>query len=128
MAKGIFLKKIFFIYNLVRIFGNKTPSNVIDIYKNYKKRGEKMTYLFSDLRSKEVIHIGDGERLGFVSDIEIDTVTGRVVSISVPGAYKAMGFLGKEPDRRIPWENIKKIGDDLVIIEAVRNRPIQKED
>ena len=74
-----------------------------------------MTYLFSDLRTKEVIHVGDGERLGFVSDVEIDTVTGRIVSISVPGAYKA-------PDRRIPWENIKKIGDDLVIVENIRHK------
>ena len=77
-----------------------------------------MTYLFSDLRTKEVIH----ERLGFVSDVEIDTVTGRIVSISVPGAYKALGLLGREPDRRIPWENIKKIGDDLVIVENIRHK------
>lgn len=81
-----------------------------------------MTYLFSELRSKEVIHVGDGERLGFVSDVEIDTVTGRVVSISVPGAYKILGLFGKETDRRIPWENIKKIGDDLVIVENMRHK------
>ena len=78
-----------------------------------------MTYTFNDLRTKEVIHVGDGERLGFVSDIEFDAVTGRVISISVPGAYKAFGLLGKEPDRVIPWENIKKIGDDLVIVENI---------
>ncbi len=78
-----------------------------------------MTYNFSELRTKEVIHIGDGERLGFVSDIEIDAVTGRVISISVPGTYKFFGLLGKESDRRIPWENLKKIGDDLVIVENI---------
>lgn len=76
-----------------------------------------MTYQFSELRNKEVIHIGDGERMGFVSDLEIDTVTGRIISVSVPGAYKYFGVFGKEPDRRIPWEQIKKIGDDLIIIE-----------
>lgn len=76
-----------------------------------------MTYLFSDLRTKEVIHVGDGERLGFVSDIEFDAVSGRIVSISVPGAYKVLGMFGKEPDKKIPWENIKKIGDDLIIVE-----------
>lgn len=79
-----------------------------------------MTYTFSGLRTKEVIHVGDGERLGFVSDIEIDAVTGRVVSISVPGTYRILGILGKEPDRRIPWENIKRIGDDLVIVENLK--------
>ena len=79
-----------------------------------------MTYTFSGLRTKEVIHGGDGERLGFVSDIEIDAVTGRVVSISVPGTYRILGILGKDPDRRIPWENIKRIGDDLVIVENLK--------
>ena len=82
-----------------------------------------MTYTFSGLRTKEVIHVGDGERLGFVSDIEIDAVTGRVVSISVPGAYRILGILGKDPDRRIPWENIKRIGDDLVIVENLKSIP-----
>lgn len=76
-----------------------------------------MLYKFSELRLKEAIHIEDGERLGFVSDIEIDSNTGKVVSISVPGAYKAFGLLGKEPDRIIKWENIIKIGDDLVMID-----------
>ncbi len=85
-----------------------------------KQEDETMTYTFNDLKTKEVIHVGDGERLGFVSDIEIDAVTGRVISISVPGAYRAFGILGKEPDRRIQWENIKKIGDDLVIVEHLR--------
>ena len=76
-----------------------------------------MNYTFSEMRAKEVIHIGDGERLGFVSDMEIDAVTGRVISIRVPGAYRAFGIFGREADRVIPWENIKKIGDDLVMVE-----------
>ena len=78
-----------------------------------------MVIKFSELRSKEVIHINNGDRIGFVSDIEIDFETGKVISISVPGAYKALGILGKEPDVIIKWENIKKIGDDLVIIDSI---------
>lgn len=74
---------------------------------------------FSDLRSKEVIHIMNGDRIGFVSDLEIDFETGKVISISVPGSYKALGIFGKEPDVVIKWENIKKIGDDLVIIDSI---------
>lgn len=72
---------------------------------------------FSELRSKEVIHTADGERFGFVSDVEIDTDTGKVISISVPGAYRALGLLGKEPDKVIKWENIRKIGNDLIMID-----------
>lgn len=76
-----------------------------------------MTHKFSELRSKEVIHTSNGERFGFVSDIEIDEETGKILSISVPGVYKAFGLLGKEPDKTIKWDRIKKIGDDLIMIE-----------
>ena len=76
-----------------------------------------MNYKFSELHAKEVINIKDGERLGFVSDIEIDASSGNIISISVPGAYRAFGFLGKEPDKTIKWENIIKIGDDLIMID-----------
>lgn len=76
-----------------------------------------MTYKFSELKSKEVIHIENGERLGFVYDIEIDFDTGKIISLSVPGAYKAMGLLGREDDRVIKWEDIRKIGDDLIMIK-----------
>lgn len=78
-----------------------------------------MIVKFSELRSKEVIHINNGDRVGFISDVDIDFGTGKVISISVPGPYKALGLLGKEPDTIIKWENIKKIGDDLVIIDSI---------
>ncbi len=78
-----------------------------------------MSYKYSDLRAKEVIHITDGERLGFVSDLEIDS-TGKITAINIAGAYRALGILGKEPDKSIPWEYIKKIGDDLIIIDKMK--------
>lgn len=80
-----------------------------------------MKFTFSEMKEKEVIHVGDGERLGFVSDLEIDTVTGRVISLRVPGGYRALGIFGKEPERVIPWEKIKKIGEDLVIVETLKS-------
>lgn len=74
---------------------------------------------FGDMRSKEVIHILNGDRIGFVSDMEIDYRTGKVLSLTVPGPYKFMGILGREKDIIIKWENIKKIGDDLIIVDKV---------
>ncbi len=73
----------------------------------------------NELKAKEVINVSDGARLGFVSDVEIDLVSGRLTALIVPGAYRMMGFLGRENDVVIKWENIKKIGDDIIIIEAV---------
>ena len=34
-----------------------------------------------DLREKEVINICDGERLGFVEDVEFDLCTGKITHI-----------------------------------------------
>ncbi len=37
-----------------------------------------------DLREKEVINICDGERLGFVEDVEFDLCTGKITHIIIP--------------------------------------------
>ncbi len=73
----------------------------------------------NELKTKEVINVSDGARLGFVSDVEIDLKNGRLTALVVPGAYRLMGFLGKEDDIVIKWENIKKIGDDIIIIDNI---------
>lgn len=76
-----------------------------------------MNCSISELKAKEVIDVSGGERLGYVSDVEIDLGSGRLVSLIVPGQYKLMGFLGREDDIIIKWDKIKKIGDDIIIIE-----------
>ena len=71
---------------------------------------------FSDIRLKEVICAADGERLGYVSDMEIDEISGTVRSLLVPGSYRFLGVLGREDDVTVPWDKITKIGEDLIII------------
>ena len=73
----------------------------------------------NELKAKEVINVSDGARLGFVSDVELDLKDGRLTAIVVPGAYRLMGFLGRDEDIVIKWENIKKIGDDIIIIDKI---------
>lgn len=73
----------------------------------------------NELKTKEVINVSDGARLGFVSDMLIDLETGKLTALLVPGAYRLMGFLGKEDDIVIKWEKIKKIGDDIIIVDDV---------
>lgn len=74
---------------------------------------------FSEIRLKEVICAADGERLGYVSDMEIDETDGAVRSLLIPGAYRFLGMLGREDDITVPWDKISKIGDDLIIINRV---------
>lgn len=74
-------------------------------------------YRSSDLKQKEVINIADGRRLGFVSDVEINLEDGRLEAIILPGAGRFFGLLGKENEFVIPWDRIKKIGEDIILVE-----------
>lgn len=72
----------------------------------------------ADLRCKEVINIHTGMRMGFVSDILVNTVTGQVVSLIIPGPCKFFGLFCRESDFVVPWECIRRIGDDIILIEV----------
>jgi YlmC/YmxH family sporulation protein len=70
-----------------------------------------------DLRGKEVINICDGARLGFPCDVEIDMVTGQLVAIVVPGPNRFFGLFGHTEDYVVPWCQIKRIGEDTILVE-----------
>lgn len=71
-----------------------------------------------DFKSKEVINITDGRRLGFVQDVCADLETGKITSIIVPGANKLLSMFTNENDIVITWDKIKCIGDDIILVEV----------
>ena len=72
---------------------------------------------FEALRRKEVINICDGARLGCVCDLELDLVNGRLLSILVPGPPRCFGLLRSKEDFIIPFCRIKKLGEDVILVE-----------
>lgn len=72
-----------------------------------------------DFRHKEVINILDGRRLGFVQDVNASLETGVITSIVVPGNNKFFNVFSSN-DIVIPWQNIKCIGDDVILVELKR--------
>jgi YlmC/YmxH family sporulation protein len=70
-----------------------------------------------DLKRKEVINMSDGKRLGFISDVEINLEEGRIDALVIPGTGRIFGFVGKENEFIIPWEKVKKIGEDIVLVD-----------
>lgn len=70
-----------------------------------------------DFKHKEVINITDGKRLGFVQDVNADLETGMITSIIVPGSTRLISFFSSSNDIIIPWQNIKCIGDDIILVE-----------
>ncbi len=75
-----------------------------------------------ELKNKEVINICDGARLGFVSDIELELDSGRVVAMLVPGCSRLFDF-GKGELVRILWCDIERIGDDVILIRRAELCP-----
>ncbi len=71
-----------------------------------------------DLKQKEVINIKDGTRYGFVCDIEFEEKSGTIKSLIVPVSGKGLSMLKREQEYVIPWEEIKKIGDDIILIDG----------
>ena len=77
-----------------------------------------MATKFTDLHCKEVICVCDGRRLGFISDARIELPEGRIVAIIVPGPCRFLGLWGRKDDFVIPWHCIKRIGPDIVLVDA----------
>lgn len=71
----------------------------------------------SDLRMREVINVMNGKRLGLIKDIEIDLEAGRIKSVVLPGNGKVLGLFGKNDDVVVPWQKIKKLGMDVILVE-----------
>lgn len=72
----------------------------------------------SELNCKEVICISDGRRLGFVSDVELKIPEGEAVALVVPGPCRILGVAGRSEDYVIPWSCIKRIGPDIILVDA----------
>lgn len=76
----------------------------------------------SDLKEKEVINVRDGSRLGLIYDIEIDLNRGVVEAVYIPGSSRLLSFFGRNDEYVIRWENIIKIGKDVILVDYDINR------
>ena len=76
-----------------------------------------------DLHYKEVINITTGQRLGYVSDMEFDMQSGKVLSFIVPGPRRFFGLLPGDTDYIFPWESIVHMGDDTILISTDGSDP-----
>ena len=73
---------------------------------------------FTELNCKEVICVCDGRRLGFISDVRIELPEGRVIAIIVPVKGRLFGLFGSREDYVIPWNCIRRIGPDIVLVDV----------
>lgn len=71
----------------------------------------------SEFQVKDIVNIADGKKLGNMTDLEINTGTGKIEAIIVSNSTRWMGVFGKDQEIVIPWHKIKKIGADVILVE-----------
>ena len=69
-----------------------------------------------DMFDKEVICVKDGTRLGNVGEFEMNTETGRIETLIIPGKARFFGLLGKDDDIIIPFACCKVFGDEVILV------------
>ncbi|WP_174613338.1 YlmC/YmxH family sporulation protein [Virgibacillus ihumii] len=73
---------------------------------------------YKDISGKEIVNVNQGSRLGILgqTDLEINEKTGQIESFIIPN-YKWFGLKKEGEETKIKWRSIKKIGDDMIMIE-----------
>ena len=77
-----------------------------------------MNQRIAEFRNKQVVCVKNGCVLGYVSDVEIDTLNGRLEAIVILGRLRLFGLLGREEDIIIPWSEIDVIGKETVLVNT----------
>lgn len=71
----------------------------------------------SELRVMRIVNIADGKILGKISDLVMDVSRGYVKAIIMPGDTRWPRFWTSEKEIEVAWENIKKIGKDVILVD-----------
>lgn len=79
-----------------------------------------------ELVGKEIVNINNGARLGVVgeSDVTINIETGSICSIILPRRSNFINMWVDKQQMIIPWESIRKIGEEVIIVEIDQGNPL----
>lgn len=76
-----------------------------------------MEVSFSELRSKIVINLVDGKKLGHITDIIFEQSTAKILGLIVPCTKGFFNFFRPPQDIFIPYHSICRIGQDTILVE-----------
>lgn len=69
----------------------------------------------SDLQSKKIISISSGRNIGNIIDADV-TKDGKIDSFIIE-QNRGLFLLNRESESRIYWDDITKIGEDVILIK-----------
>lgn len=71
----------------------------------------------SDMQKKDIIYLSDGKKLGKIIDAEIELNSGSLKSLLIE-KRSIKSLFTSESDMIIKFEQIKKIGEDVILVDV----------
>ena len=68
----------------------------------------------SELQSKKIISINNGKNIGSIIDVVIEN--GQIEALIIESS-KGLFNINKDLDMKIYWDEIEKIGEDVILIK-----------
>lgn len=73
----------------------------------------------SDLQNKEIVNVVDGKNIGNIIDVKINEENGEIKALIIEPNKNLFSFFNKSGDTEIKWDNITKIGEDVILVKIV---------
>jgi len=54
--------------------------------------------------------------MGYVCDVELDFASGCIKAVILPERFHFFPFIQKNKNKVIPWENIVRVGEDILLV------------
>ena len=76
--------------------------------------------LLSDLQNKDIINISDGKKIGNIIDAKFNVINGNIEKLVVEPSKSLFNL--KNNSLEISFNKIKKIGEDVILVEYTFNK------
>ncbi len=73
-------------------------------------------FAINSLKTMEIIDINTGTKLGYIKDFKVNCEEYKLDAIILP--TQKSGWFSKNEDIELPWERIKKIGVDVILVDG----------
>lgn len=70
----------------------------------------------SELQNKNIVNVSNGKNIGNIIDVNIDYQSGNIKSFIIESKGSILTFLNKDNDMEVKWNDIQKIGEDVILV------------
>lgn len=73
--------------------------------------------LLSELQRKDIINVNNGKRIGRIIDAEIDETNGNLKKLLIEPNRYIRSVFRDDRDIKITYSQIKKMGEDVILVD-----------